>query len=75
MARCTRTRDLDVHHKRKDGGNGLDNAEVLCQPCHKATSSFGVPSRPANPFDEDTKQKALRRAGNQCECTKTGGCH
>ncbi len=75
MARCTSTRDLDVHHKRRDGGNGIDNAEVLCQPCHKATSTFGAPGNTPPSFDEDTKQRALRRAGNQCECTKSGGCH
>jgi 5-methylcytosine-specific restriction endonuclease McrA len=75
MARCTRTRDLDVHHKRREGGNTLDNAEVLCQPCHKATQTFGEPGRSPPPFDEATKQAALRRAGNRCECTRTGGCH
>jgi len=30
MARCTRKRGLEVHHKRRDGGNDLNNAEVLC---------------------------------------------
>ena len=30
MSQCTRTNNLEVHHKRRDGGNGLDNAEVLC---------------------------------------------
>lgn len=75
MARCNRTTDLDVHHKRRDGGNTLDNAEVLCQPCHKATTTFGEPGHSPEPFDEATKQAALRRAGNRCECTRTGGCH
>jgi hypothetical protein len=28
MARCTRTRNLEVHHKRRAGGNGLDSAIV-----------------------------------------------
>lgn len=75
MARCTRTRGLEVHHKRRDGGNGLDNAEVLCPQCHAATSTYGTPGKTPPPFSDDTKQKALRKAGNQCECTKTGGCH
>jgi 5-methylcytosine-specific restriction endonuclease McrA len=75
MARCTTTRNLEVHHKRKDGGSGLDNAEVLCEPCHKATSSYGPPGSSPPPFSEETKKKALANAGNQCECTRTGGCH
>jgi 5-methylcytosine-specific restriction endonuclease McrA len=76
MARCTRTRNLEVHHKRRDGGNGVDNTEVLCQPCHSAgTSTYGEPGKTPPPFDESTKQAALRRAENQCECTRVGGCH
>jgi len=75
MARCTRTWGLDVHHKKRDGGNGLDNAEVLCSKCHEATSTFGTPGPTPPPFSEDTKKKALARAGNQCECIRTGGCH
>lgn len=75
MARCTRTSGLEVHHKSRYGGNGLDNAEVLCQPCHEATSSYGTPGVSPPDFSEETRQAALRRAGNQCECTRTGGCH
>ncbi len=26
MARCTRKKNLEVHHKRRDGGNGIGNA-------------------------------------------------
>jgi len=75
MSRCTKTRGLEVHHKRRDGGNGLDNAEVLCPPCHEATPTYGVPGKEPPDFSEETKKAAFRRAGNQCECTKTGGCH
>ncbi len=75
MARCTKTYGLEVHHKSRYGGNGLDNAEVLCQPCHEATPSYGTPGGSPPDFSEQTKQAALRRAGNQCECTRTGGCH
>ena len=75
MARCTRTRGLDVHHKRRDGGNDLSNAEVLCSQCHAATTTYGVPGRTPPAFTEQTRQAAMRHAGNQCECTKTGGCH
>jgi len=76
MARCTVKSSLEVHHMRRDGGNGLDNAEVLCQKCHKATSTYGDPNgKSPAPFDQATKDKALARAGHQCECTRTGGCH
>jgi hypothetical protein len=27
------------------------------------------------PFSQDVKNRAMRAAGNQCECTKTSGCH
>lgn len=75
MARCTVKRSLEVHHKRRDGGNSLENAEVLCQNCHKATSTYGVSGTSPEPFTQETKDKALKRANNQCECTRTGGCH
>ncbi|MBU2758822.1 HNH endonuclease [Acidithiobacillus sulfurivorans] len=75
MTRCTRTRELEVHHVRRDGGNDIGNAEVLCQACHKATSTYGSPGKSPPPFDQATKERALRRARNQCECTRTGGCH
>lgn len=75
MTRCTRTTNLEVHHIRRDGGNGLDNAEVLCPKCHQATSTYGTPGESPPPFDEETKTKALKRAGYQCECTRSGGCH
>lgn len=75
MARCTRRLQLEVHHGRRDGGNGLDNAEVLCEPCHDATGSYGGPGPSPAPFSEETKRRARERAGSQCECTRTGGCH
>lgn len=75
MARCSRTKELEIHHKRRDGGNGLDNAEVLCQPCHKATATYGVPGNSPAPFSQEIKKQALERAKKQCECGRTGGCH
>lgn len=75
MPRCSRTKNLEIHHKRKDGGNDLGNAEVLCSQCHINTSSYGVPSKSPEPFSEQTKAAALKRAGNQCECTRSSGCH
>jgi len=75
LGRCTRTKELEVHHKRKDGGNGLDNAEVLCQKCHSATASYGTPGKSPKPFSDETKKTAFNRAEQQCQCTRTGGCH
>lgn len=75
MARCTKTWGLEVHHQRRDGGNGLENAEVLCGPCHQATSTYGEPGRSPPPFSQETIEQAKRFAGNQCQCTRTGGCH
>ena len=37
MTRCTRTTNLEVHHKNRNVGNGINNAEVLCHDCHVAT--------------------------------------
>lgn len=75
MSRCPHTRSLEVHHKRRDGGNFILNAEVLCPQCHVATSTYGEPGPSPPPFDDVTKLAALQTAGNQCECTRTGGCH
>lgn len=75
MSRCNKTRNLEVHHKRRDGGNGLDNAEVLCQNCHSATSTYGTDGKSPEPFLQQTKDRAFVRAGNRCECTKVSSCH
>ena len=75
MSRCTRTNNLAVHHKRRDGGNELDNAQVLCQECHSPTSTYGVPGNTPPAFSPLTKELALSKAGKQCECTSDRGCH
>lgn len=75
MTRCTRIRNLEIHHKRRDSGNDLSNAEVLCGPCHSATSTYGVQGKTPPAFTVGTKEAALKRAGNQCECIRSGGCH
>jgi hypothetical protein len=75
MARCTRKSGLEVHHKNRAGGNDIGNAEVLCGPCHQATRSFGVPGKSPPPFSQEVKDRAIRAAGNECECTRTSGCH
>lgn len=69
MARCSRIYNLEVHHIRRDGGNGLENAKVLCATCHANTSSYGTSGKSPEPFSQTVKDQALRRAGNRCECT------
>ena len=75
MARCAQQHDLKVHRKACDGGKDLGNAKVLCNPCHEATSTYGIPGSTPSPFSDYTKVKALLRAGHQCECTRVSGCH
>lgn len=73
MARCTSTTNLTVHHKRRDGGNGLDNAEVLCSKCLSSllkTEAGRVYSNTPLPFSLITEREALKRAGNRCECSQ-----
>jgi hypothetical protein len=60
--RCTKTTNLEIHHIRRDGGNGLDNARVLCQKCHEATHSYGMPGKSSTDFDQDTKDKAKKKS-------------
>jgi len=69
--RCNSTKNLEVHHKRRDGGNGIDNAEVLCHECHTNTDTYGKPGVSPEPFSEETKKQALIRANYKCECTRT----
>lgn len=75
MSRCTITTGLEVHHKRRDGGNKLENAEVLCQKCHAETLTYGTPGKSPEPFTYKTKMDALIKAGYRCECTRISGCH
>ncbi|MCF7809595.1 hypothetical protein K9N50_01265 [bacterium] len=64
MARCTRTTNLEVHHKNRAGGNSLGNAQVLCHKCHSMTSSFGATGASPPDFSETTKYLTLSNAGN-----------
>jgi len=74
MGRCGSTENLEVHHKRRDGGNDIGNAEVLCQKCHENTGTYGVSGKSPPEFSEATKKEALKKAGNRCECERDG-CH
>jgi 5-methylcytosine-specific restriction endonuclease McrA len=75
MSRCTRTTNLEIHHKNRDAGANMANAQVLCQECHSATSTYGVPGKSPEPFDEVMKEAALKRAGYRCQCESSSGCH
>jgi hypothetical protein len=74
MSRCINTEKLEVHHKRRDGGNGIENAQVLCHSCHENTGTYGMEGESPPEFSCKTKKEALARAGNRCECVKEG-CH
>ena len=46
--RCGSTVALDLHHRhaRRSGGQDtIENAELLCRPCHMQTPTFGDNSR------------------------------
>lgn len=47
---------------------------VLCQKCHANTSSYGTFGPSPEPFSQEIKDKVMKNAGNQCECTK-GSCY
>jgi hypothetical protein len=74
MSRCNATKNLEVHHKRRDGGNDIENAQVLCQSCHEKTDSYGKEGKSPPEFSTKTKEAVLKRAGNRCECERPG-CH
>ncbi|NOH00210.1 MAG: HNH endonuclease [Ignavibacteriae bacterium] len=75
MTRCTRKSNLEIHHIRRDGGNDINNAQVLCQNCHSETGTYGTSGKTPLVFTPMIKQLALTRAGNQCQCTSIRGCH
>jgi hypothetical protein len=75
MPRCNRATKLEVHHRRRDGGNAESNAQVLCQECHSYTSTYGVPGDSPEPFSQFTKSYVLTMAGQRCECESDRGCH
>jgi hypothetical protein len=75
MSRCTRTRNLEIHHRSVTGGAGVSNAKVLCQKCHAETLSYGSAGHKSPPELSDTvKAAALKNAANRCECERVG-CH
>ena len=72
--RCRNTNNLEVHHIRRDGGNGLNNAQVLCSDCHANTSTYGTPGNSPEEFSEAVKLLAKFLAGYRCQCTRDD-CH
>jgi len=75
MPRCTNRRNLELHHLTGEGGGSLDNAQVLCTSCSVGVVTHGTPGKTPLSFSDHTRQRALKRAGYQCECTSTRGCH
>ncbi|HKI58237.1 MAG TPA: hypothetical protein VKA00_03330 [Trueperaceae bacterium] len=75
MARCKRTDELEVHHKRRSQGNRLSNAVVMCRPCYEKTPFYGLSGPAPEPFTAATTQQALLDAGNRCQCKSSRSCH
>lgn len=73
--RCNRTTNLEVHHIRRDGGNSIGNAEVLCHDCHVNTSTYGKDGVSPEPFSDATKREAKSKARYKCECTRNSCRH
>jgi hypothetical protein len=74
MGRCIAKENLEVHHKNRAAVNSIDTAQVLCQSCHEKTGTYGEEGESPPKFSEATRQEALKRAGNRCECKKPD-CH
>lgn len=68
--RCTRTAELECHHVIRDLGSGIENAQMLCKPCHEATESHSAPGLSPLPFSEAVKAAARAASGGRCQCTK-----
>jgi len=62
MSRCNSTKALEVHHKRRDGGNEIGNAEVLCHECHVHTSTYGVQGNRPLEFSDVAKSRKLKES-------------
>lgn len=74
-SRCTNMAELECHHILTTGGCGIDNAQILCKPCHAATESYGRPGLPPPPFSPAIKDLAMTGAGGRCQCTKAHSGH
>lgn len=77
MARCTKTRNLQVHHRNRYGPNNPSNAEVLCPSCHANTRTYGTSGdrrRKKYPFNSTQKVALIANAKHRCECTRVN-CH
>jgi len=68
MKKCNARRNLEVHHRSRNGGNKLNNAQVLCRGCHSQTNSYGKAGESPKPFSDTTKKLAVLMANYQCQC-------
>ena len=73
--RCANRAGVECHHRIRDAGNIFENAQMLCDPCHRSTESHSVPGLAPPPFPESVKAAARARCGGQCECTKVHPGH
>ncbi|MDD5185793.1 MAG: hypothetical protein PHS84_11090 [Paludibacter sp.] len=76
MIRCIKTTNLEVHYKRTDGGNDIENAVVLCQQCYANNNGNTMHEKTATSFPQSIKNMAFERANRRCECTSDiRSCH
>ncbi len=66
---CTRTLSLRVYQILRNDDASIDNAEVLCQGCYKATLTHGQPLIHSLIFSFETNEKVMEYSGHQCQCT------
>jgi hypothetical protein len=75
MGRCTNTSNLRILHRVKDSGAESGNIKVYCTECYEMLVGKGKPSENVQDVSADTRERALKRAGDRCECTSAAGCH
>jgi hypothetical protein len=73
--RCKNTSGLRVLHRRIGAGAAVGNLKVYCAACYARKVGKGAPDENVSDVGRDAIERALRRAGNRCECTDAAGCH
>lgn len=53
----------------------MENIKVYCKACYEALVGKGRPDESIADVSPDTRDRALMRSGNRCECTSSKGCH
>jgi hypothetical protein len=59
----------------KDSGAESGNIKVYCAKCYEMLVGKGEPLESVTDVSADVRERALKRAGERCECTSDAGCH